>query len=115
MEDYLDLSHINISNRRTGLGHVDMALYRLGVTRSIALRAQNFLVAPFVVANSDLALTSTKSFLVSKNLTAVELPFDLDPAVLHLYWHEAKDSDPGNIWMRDLITSEYAKLIESNK
>ena len=111
MEDYLNLSHVNISNRRTGLGHVDMALYRLGESRRIALRAQNFLVAPFIIGNSDLALTSTKSFLISKDLTAVKLPFALDPAVLHLYWHETKDFDPGNIWMRELITKEYAKLL----
>ena len=91
-----------------------MALYRLGESRRIALRAQNFLVAPFIIGNSDLALTSTKSFLISKDLTAVKLPFALDPAVLHLYWHETKDSDPGNIWMRELITKEYAKLLSRN-
>jgi DNA-binding transcriptional LysR family regulator len=110
MDDYLELSHVHISNRRTGLGHIDMALYRLGVTRRIALRAQHFLVAPFVIENSDLALTSTKSFLSSKSLETIKLPFIVDPVVLHLYWHETKDTDPGNIWMRELILNEYAKI-----
>ena len=41
IEDYLKLSHIHISNRKTGLGHVDMALYRLGLSRDISLRAQH--------------------------------------------------------------------------
>lgn len=110
MADYLELSHIHISNSRTGLGHVDMALYRLGELRRIALRAQHFLVAPFVISQSDLALTSTKSFLVSKDLTSIKLPFTVDPVELHLYWHETKHNDPGNIWMRDLICKEYKKL-----
>lgn len=110
MADYLELSHIHISNSRTGLGHVDMALYRLGESRRIALRAQHFLVAPFVISQSDLALTSTKSFLVSKDLTSIKLPFTVDPVELHLYWHETKHNDPGNIWMRDLICKEYKKL-----
>ena len=43
IDDYLNLSHIHISNRKTGLGHVDMALYRLGLKRDITLRAQHFL------------------------------------------------------------------------
>ena len=110
MADYLELSHIHISNSRTGLGHVDMALYRLGESRRIALRAQHFLVAPFVISQSDLALTSTKSFLVSKDLTSIKLPFTVDPVELHLYWHETKHNDPGNVWMRDLICKEYKKL-----
>ena len=110
MADYLELSHIHISNSRTGLGHVDMALYRLGELRRIALRAQHFLVAPFVISQSDLALTSTKSFLVSKDLTSIKLPFTVDPVELHLYWHETKHNDPGNVWMRDLICKEYKKL-----
>jgi DNA-binding transcriptional LysR family regulator len=110
MADYLELSHIHISNSRTGLGHVDMALYRLGESRRIALRAQHFLVAPFVISQSDLALTSTKSFLVSKDLTSIKLPFTVDPVELHLYWHETKHNDPGNIWMRNLISKEYKKL-----
>ena len=67
MDDYLALSHVHISNRRLGLGHIDMALYRLGVNRRIALRAQHFLVAPFVIEHSDLALTSTQNFLSSNN------------------------------------------------
>ena len=110
MDDYLALSHVHISNRRLGLGHIDMALYRLGVNRRIALRAQHFLVAPFVIEHSDLALTSTQNFLSSNNLAVIKLPFAVDPVVLHLYWHETKDTDPGNLWMRELILKEYAKI-----
>ena len=48
IEDYLALSHIHISNRKTGMGHVDMTLYKLGLSRDIYLRAQHFLVAPYL-------------------------------------------------------------------
>ena len=89
IEDYLKLSHIHISNRKTGLGHVDMALYRLGLSRDISLRAQHFLVAPYIVEQSDLAITTTKGFAVDRDLAWRELPFDIEPLVLHLYWHEA--------------------------
>ena len=114
IEDYLNLTHIHISNRKTGLGHVDMTLYRLGLARNISLRAQNFLVAPYVVEQSDLAITTTKGFAVDRNLAWRELPFDIDPLVLHLYWHEAKDSDPSSKWMKDLMLKTYGKLQKVN-
>ena len=110
IEDYLKLSHIHISNRKTGLGHVDMALYRLGLSRDISLRAQHFLVAPYIVEQSDLAITTTKGFAADRDLAWRELPFEIEPLILHLYWHEAKDSDPSTKWMKDLMLKTYGKL-----
>ena len=110
IEDYLKLSHIHISNRKTGLGHVDMALYRLGLSRDINLRAQHFLVAPYIVEQSDLAITTTKGFAVDRDLAWRELPFEIEPLILHLYWHEAKDSDPSTKWMKDLMLKTYGRL-----
>ena len=110
LEDYLDLSHIHISNRKTGMGHVDMTLYKLGLTRDIYLRAQHFLVAPYIVEQSDMAITTTKGFAVDRNLAWRELPFDIDPLVLHLYWHENNDNESSSKWMRDLMLKTYGKL-----
>ena len=110
IEDYLDLSHIHISNRKTGMGHVDMTLYKLGLSRDIYLRAQHFLVAPYIGDQSDLAITTTKGFAVDRNLAWRELPFDIDPLVLHLYWHENNDNESSSKWMRDLMLKTYGKL-----
>ena len=110
IEDYLDLSHIHISNRKTGMGHVDMTLYKLGLSRDIYLRAQHFLVAPYIVEQSDMAITTTKGFAVDRNLAWRELPFDIDPLVLHLYWHENNDNESSSKWMRDLMLKTYGKL-----
>ena len=114
IEDYLDLSHIHISNRKTGMGHVDMTLYKLGLTRDIYLRAQHFLVAPYIVEQSDMAITTTKGFAVDRNLAWRELPFDIDPLVLHLYWHENNDNESSSKWMRDLMLKTYGKLQKVN-
>ena len=114
IEDYLDLSHIHISNRKTGMGHVDMTLYKLGLTRDIYLRAQHFLVAPYIVEQSDMAITTTKGFAVDRNLAWRELPFDIDPLVLHLYWHENNDNESSSKWMRDLMLKTYGKLQQVN-
>ena len=114
IEDYLDLSHIHISNRKTGMGHVDMTLYKLGLSRDIYLRAQHFLVAPYIVEQSDMAITTTKGFAVDRNLAWRELPFDIEPLVLHLYWHENNDNESSSKWMRDLMLKTYGKLQQVN-
>ena len=110
LEEYLNLSHIHISKRREGLGHVDATLSRLGHSRRIGLRAQHYLVAPYIIEKSDLAITSIKSFARGRNLKTFKLPFDINPLVLHLYWHETRDLDPANQWMRKLILSAYGKI-----
>ena len=110
LEDYLDLSHIHISKRSTGLGHVDTTLNRLGAKRRIALRAQHYLVAPYIIQRSDLAITSIKSFARGRNLKVLKLPFAINPLILHLYWHESKHLDPSNTWMRELILKAYGKI-----
>jgi DNA-binding transcriptional LysR family regulator len=110
LEDYLDLSHIHIAKRATGLGHVDTTLNRLGLTRRIALRAQHFLVAPYIIDQSNLALTTIKSFSRGRDLKIFQLPFKINPLVLHLYWHGNKNKDPANKWMRELILNTYGKI-----
>ena len=110
LEDYLNLSHIHISKRASGLGHVDTTLNRLGLTRRIALRAQHFLVAPYIIDQSNLAMTTIKSFSRGRELKVFQLPFKINPLVLHLYWHVNKDMDPANKWMRELILNTYGKI-----
>ena len=83
---------------------------RLGLTRRIALRAQHFLVAPYIIEGSNLALTTIKSFAKGRDLKVFNLPFKINPLVLHLYWHANKDMEPGNKWMRELILSTYGKI-----
>jgi len=110
LEDYLNLSHIHISKRASGLGHVDTTLNRLGLTRRITLRAQHFLVAPYIIDQSNLAMTTIKSFSRGRELKVFQLPFKINPLVLHLYWHVNKDMDPANKWMRELILKTYGKI-----
>ncbi|HHZ84453.1 MAG TPA: LysR family transcriptional regulator, partial [Gammaproteobacteria bacterium] len=110
LEDYMSLSHIHISKRASGLGHVDTTLNRLGLTRRIALRAQHFLVAPYIIDQSNLAMTTIKSFSRGRDLKIFQLPFKINPLVLHLYWHGNKDKDPANKWMREIILNTYGKI-----
>ncbi|MDG2060979.1 MAG: LysR family transcriptional regulator [SAR86 cluster bacterium] len=113
LEDYLSLSHIHISSRRKGLGHVDLALAKIGTTRRIVLRAQHFLVAPYILDQSNLVMTTSKGFAQSLNLKTLELPFKVPKLELHLYWHSSRDADPANRWMRNSILSAYGNIFKN--
>jgi DNA-binding transcriptional LysR family regulator len=109
LDEYLSLSHIHISSRRSGLGLVDLALGKMGLQRKVALRSQHYLMAHEVMQQTDMA----KSFARRHALHVVELPVNSVPAQeTHLYWHESTDQDPANRWMREQLI-ELSQLISA--
>ncbi|MGY8819859.1 MAG: LysR family transcriptional regulator [Pseudomonadales bacterium] len=101
VEEYLSLSHIHISSRRSGLGMVDLALGKMGQQRRIALRSQHYMMATQVIQQTDMAVTVPERFARRHDLYQVPLPVDIPPLETHIYWHESTDQDPANRWMRE--------------
>ncbi|WP_439888585.1 LysR family transcriptional regulator [Pseudomonas sp. MBLB4123] len=104
LDEYLSLTHIHISSRRSGLGYIDLALGKMGIQRKIALRSQHYLMASTVMQQTDMAMTVPERFARRNGLHHVELPVsDVPTLETHLYWHESTDQDPANRWMREQI------------
>ena len=104
LDDYLAQSHIHISSRRNGLGHVDLALGKMGLQRRVVMRSQHYQMAPLVLESTDMVMTVTERFARRHNLHWFELPIDdIPPVQTHLFWHESTDQDPANRWMREQI------------
>ena len=101
VEEYLSLSHIHISSRRSGLGMVDLALGKMGQQRKIALRSQHYMMATQVIQQTDMAVTVPERFARRHDLHQIPLPVDIPPLETHIYWHESTDQDPANRWMRE--------------
>ena len=112
LDDYLAQSHIHISSRRNGLGHVDLALGKMGLQRRVVLRSQHYQMAPLVMESTDMVMTVHERFARRHNLHAVALPIDdVPPIETHLFWHESTDQDPANRWMREQIIELSQKLV----
>lgn len=103
LERYLQLAHLHVSSRTTGLGYVDYALERLNVKRRIVLRTQHYLMAGKLVAETDLCATVLSYFADFPGTRMLTLPFELEPQGHHLYWHHNRDSDPAIRWIKDTI------------
>lgn len=108
LKDYLSFRHIHVSSRRSGQGHVEMALNALGVRRHIQLRLQHYMVAPAIALQSDLALTAPLGLVKQHDARILELPFELAELEMHLYWHKSRDADQANRWMRERIMENSA-------
>lgn len=103
LDQYLSLSHVHISTRRGGLGMVDLALGKLGLQRTIALRAQHYLMATEVINETDMAITVPERFARRHGLHYMALPLDVPALEAHIFWHESTDHDPANRWMREQL------------
>ena len=101
VEEYLSLSHIHISSRRSGLGMVDLALGKMGMQRKIALRSQHYMMATQVIQQTDMAVTVPERFARRHDLHQIPLPVEIPSLETHIYWHESTDQDPANRWMRE--------------
>jgi DNA-binding transcriptional LysR family regulator len=74
LDDYLGMTHIHISSRRSGLGHVDLALGKMGIQRKIALRSQHYLMASQVLQQTDMVMTVPERFARRNDLHSFSLP-----------------------------------------
>ncbi|SMF33127.1 LysR family transcriptional regulator [Pseudogulbenkiania subflava] len=94
----------------SGTGHLilDREIARQGITRHIALRVPNYLGIAFVVEQTDMLV------MIPERLAQVlegrgrfkvfPVPFELPDYAVKQHWHERYHHDPGNRWLRRVIS-----------
>ncbi|MBA2543705.1 MAG: LysR family transcriptional regulator [Deltaproteobacteria bacterium] len=106
---YLSLRHLLIAPRGVPGSPLDDQLARKGHTRTIAMMVPHFLVAPHVVAATDLVWTAparlAKAFAEQIPLTIRDVPFALEGFTITMRWHVRLDRDPGLAWLRETLRS----------
>lgn len=104
---YLELEHLLVAPGGTPGSYVDTELGRRGHARRVALQVSSFLVAPQVVAETDLISTGPELLLrrMSKHYPVVlsKPPLVIPRFELCLIWHSRREHDPAHAWMRSVI------------
>jgi DNA-binding transcriptional LysR family regulator len=104
---YLSLSHLVVAPRGGPGSYVDDLLARTNERRTVALRVPHFLVAPHIVAATDLVWAAPESiarvFVEQLPLVAREVPVRLDGFTITMRWHTRLASDPGLAWLRGVM------------
>src|SRR3546814_16261663 len=127
MEDYLASRHAMFGSINSTISSIDMkgdeALRGRGEKRSIGLNVPNFLVLPYIVANSDMIAPIPTNFArMSAEQHAVRvLPLTFTVAELNvtMVLHGRPNSDAAHRWFVDLVREVgrllYGKFINRQK
>ncbi|HEU4404408.1 MAG TPA: LysR family transcriptional regulator [Polyangiaceae bacterium] len=109
LDDYLALDHVSVAPQGAAGSPVDDALAKLGRRRRVALVVPHFLVAPLVVAETDLALLAPEGigrrFGDLLGLRLVEPPLELGGFPVSQLWHERTQADPAHTWLRETLVA----------
>jgi DNA-binding transcriptional LysR family regulator len=84
------------------------ALHQLGLESRIRLTLPHFMVAPSILAASDLAvvmpLRPARRFAALHPLQVVEPDLGLPPFTVSIHWTWRAHNDPGHRWLREVVT-----------
>lgn len=106
LDTFCAADHVLISPEGGGFyGATDKLLAELGRTRRISCSFPSFLLAPSLVAGSDLiAMIPTRlAALHVDRLEQFDPPFPSPQFSVDLLWHPRRQKDPAHLWFRSLI------------
>jgi len=111
-EAFARADHVVVNS---GKGHntINGIVERVVGHRSIKLRVQNFLALPLILQASDLVTTVPEKIATCLTppyeLRFVPHPLDLPSLQINLFWHTKFQHEPGNRWLRTLISDRFSE------
>jgi DNA-binding transcriptional LysR family regulator len=114
LERFASASHALVSPRGQPGGIVDDVLKQHGIPRRIAFTTPSFLVAPQVVAMTDLVMMLpariAAALQAQLRLATFEPPLEVPGFRMAMFWHDRHDSDPAHAFIRREIAQVAAAL-----
>ncbi|MCA9494774.1 MAG: hypothetical protein KC621_32820, partial [Myxococcales bacterium] len=109
---YASFPHVTIRTNTPGPSLVEQALEGAGLHRRVGLVAPTFLLAPHVVARTDLLFTGPKELLEllapTVGLVVRDPPVPMPAVPVAAQWTERVDADPGHRWLRRRVIDAVA-------
>jgi DNA-binding transcriptional LysR family regulator len=114
LEEYVNADHLLVSVQEDLVGRVDFLLAQQNLTRNIAVSTPHFLVAPAILARTDLIATLVervaKEFAPILNLKIFPCPIPLQGFSVFMRWHQSTGDRDQNTWLRGMITEVSIKI-----
>jgi len=107
LEEYLSVSHLLVSLKEDRTGQVDISLAQQTLKRHIALSIPHFLIAPFILTQTDLIATLAQrialAFAEKQNLKILPIPLEIKGFSIWMRWHQSSEKSPDCQWLRSQI------------
>jgi DNA-binding transcriptional LysR family regulator len=119
IDAFAKAGHVVVSSPGTSMGPVDYALARRGKSRHVAAYVPHFLVAPSIVAATDLVVTTGRRIAARLapmlDLETFPAPVSLPPFVVRTIWHPRTEDDSVGRWLRALLREAAAKMTNAEQ
>jgi DNA-binding transcriptional LysR family regulator len=119
IDAFSDAGHVLVSSPGSAMGPVDYALARRGKSRHVAAYVPHFLVAPSIVASTDLVVTTgrriAERLAPMLDLETFAPPVPLSPFVVRTVWHPRTEDDSVGRWLRALLREAAAKMTNAEQ
>lgn len=113
LDTFCEVEHALISPEGGGFfGATDRVLAEYGRTRRIACSVPSFLLAPALVAGSDLValIPARLAALYDGLVDRFDPPFSSPDFAVDVLWHPRRQADPAHIWLRSRVAQIAATL-----
>lgn len=112
-EQYLAAEHIGVMPFGREEDIFEWALQAQGLKRRFFMMTQGFLTLPMLIEGSDLVATVPEHMAtVFGSLAGIRClppPVELPALALRQSWHPRFQTDPGNVWLRNLFFAVFSK------
>jgi DNA-binding transcriptional LysR family regulator len=114
VEEYAQLGHIVVEAPGRSQEVFDKFLRDKRIRLKVLLRTTHFMSVPIVVAETDavaIVPQALADFVRSYGgLQELQLPFVPPTFQVNLFWHRSAHTDPSNMWLRELMISQFPAL-----
>lgn len=111
LDDFLAADHAVVTAAGTGHAPIDDLIESQSIKRKVKLRVPNYASLELLLRGNDLIATVPEA-LIQPNIAPLGLAYSKHPLALprlpvKQFWHARFHGDPGNRWLRDLISTHF--------
>ena len=114
LEQYAQLGHIVVEAAGRSQEVFDQFLREKRIPLKVLLRTPHFMSVPIVVAETDaVAIVPQALGDFARTYGGIQefaMPFVPPTFQVNLFWHRSAQNDPSNVWLRELIISQFPAL-----
>jgi DNA-binding transcriptional LysR family regulator len=111
-ELYSRLDHVAVKRERDSGPGIEL-LTELGLEKHIKVTVPHITAIPPIIYATDLVLTTTRGFAETYarmcGLRWLPLPFEIPAVEVAIFWHEKKQTDAANKWLRHFLRDSILK------
>lgn len=113
LERFVAAEHLLVDSHDSPYDRINHLLEEAGIGAGTRFRVPHFTAVPYIVSGSDLVVTVPQKLAERAcwpfGLAWIVPPLALPPLQTNLFWHRRFNQDPGNRWLRQLVTGVFGE------